>query len=57
MPNILLFPDVEEERQEKTQCIVPNVSGKAFTFPPVECDDSCGIFLKTHFYQVNEISF
>lgn len=57
MPNILLCPDVEPEWQEKTQCIVPNVSGKAFTFSPVKCDDSCGIFLKIHFYQVNKISF
>lgn len=49
MPNILLCPDVEEEREEKTQCIAPNVGGRAFTFSPVECDGSCGIFFEDSF--------
>ena len=49
MPNILLCPDVEKEQKEKTQCIVPNVSGRAFTFSPVECDSSCGVFFEDSF--------
>lgn len=50
MTNILLCPGVEQERQEKTQCIVPHVSGEAFTFSPVKCDDGCGTFFEDSFF-------